>query len=160
MSSFRFTLIALAAGAALAACTPVRSYHGYLPETQEIEVTAAVGQDDRQSVYATLGEPSTIGLFDQNTWYYISSRERRYGFFKDKTTWRRVVAISFGPDGRVAQVDEYNLDDGKQIALVGRTTPTRGKELSVLEQIFGNVGQLPTQAGGAGPGGPGGPGAP
>jgi len=41
---------------------------------------------------------------------------------------------------------------------VDRKTPTRGRELSVLEQIFGTIGRLPTDrlGGGNNPGNTGG----
>jgi len=167
----RFALLTVLAACA-AACTPVRSYHGYVlertdkdDETETKAVEAKIGVDTRESVLAAFGEPSTLSTFDGNVWYYISSRERRYAFFKDKTTWRQIVAIRFDGAGRVASVDQFDLEDGRQLALVSRVTPTKGKELTFLEQIFGNVGQLPAPGAGdvggpGGPGIPGGPGAP
>ena len=37
------------------------------------------------------------------------------------------------------------LDDGQDVAMSDRETPTRGRELTILEQLLGNVGrgQLP-----------------
>ena len=173
MPSMSPRLVALAAlSAALCACTPVRSYHGYVLERTSEDgfqdqdggsdlkpVTAEIGADSKETILAKYGEPSTISTFNGDIWYYISSRERRYAFFEDKTTWRQIVAIHFGPGGLVAQVKDYGLEDGRELALVGRETPTKGKELTLLEQIFGNVGQLPAPGGGD-VGGPGGPEAP
>ncbi|MEL7030494.1 MAG: outer membrane protein assembly factor BamE [Pseudomonadota bacterium] len=156
------------AAAALAACTPVRSYHGYVLERANLDedeapetvtVTADVGVDTKQTVLVKYGEPSTLSTFDGNIWYYISARERRYAFFRDKTTWRRVVAVHFNEQGSVEAVREYDLEDGREVVMVSRETPTKGKELTLLEQIFGNVGQLPAPGAGDA-GGPGGPRAP
>ena len=36
----------------------------------------------------------------------------------------------------------YDLTDGKDVDMVTRITPTAGKELTVLEQIMGNVGRF------------------
>ena len=36
----------------------------------------------------------------------------------------------------------YGLEEGKIISYVDRTTPTRGRELTVLQQLFGNLGRL------------------
>ena len=63
-------------------------------------------------------------------------------------------------EGTVAEVTEYDVSDSRQVNYVARTTPTRGRELTLLEQVLGNVGRLPTdQLGGQEnlPGGAGGP---
>jgi outer membrane protein assembly factor BamE (lipoprotein component of BamABCDE complex) len=59
---------------------------------------------------------------------------------------RTVTAITFNEtDDRVAEVRNLGLEDGQQIAMTRRETPTRGRQLTVLEQLLGNVGrgQLP-----------------
>ena len=73
---------------------------------------------------------------------------------------RRIVAIEFDDGGTVSNVEEYDLADGRNVNLVGRETPTRGRELTILEQLFGNIGRLPTEQLGGDrnlPGGAGGP---
>ena len=61
--------------------------------------------------------------------------------------WTRTVTeITFVPQGdQVASVRTLGLTDGEQIAMNRNETPTRGRELTVLEQLLGNVGrgQLP-----------------
>ena len=61
---------------------------------------------------------------------------------------RDVVAISFDKESQaVTKVNVYTLKDGRVIAYNNRETPTRGRELTVLEQLFGNlssVGTLPS----------------
>ncbi len=59
---------------------------------------------------------------------------------------RTVTEITFNEaDGKVASVRNLGLDDGRQIAMERRETPTRGRQLTILEQLLGNVGrgQLP-----------------
>jgi len=41
----------------------------------------------------------------------------------------------------VLAVNAYTLRDGKVFAYNTRETPTRGRELSILEQLLGNVGR-------------------
>jgi len=77
------------------------------------------------------------------------------------TEERQITAIVFNEDGQVNAVAEYGLEDGRVVNFVGRETPTRGRELSVLEQIFGTIGRLPTDTltrDSNQPGGGGGPG--
>jgi hypothetical protein len=53
---------------------------------------------------------------------------------------RDVVAISFRKsDDQVAAVNTFTLKDGRVIAYNNRETPTRGREMSVLEQLLGSV---------------------
>ena len=37
---------------------------------------------------------------------------------------------------------EYGLEDGNVIAFNTNATPTRGRELTILQQLFGNLGRL------------------
>ena len=52
------------------------------------------------------------------------------------------MAITFNKDSEaVESVNSLTLKDGKVVAFNGRETPTRGRELTILEQILGNVGR-------------------
>ena len=133
-------------------CVSVRSSHGYVLERGETELTAKPGLDTKESVLAKYGEPSIIGTFDPNAWYYVASRLQSRAFFRPETTSREVVAFHFNNEGFVETVDKFELEDGVDVKTVSRTTPARGKELGFWEQVFGTVGQLP--AGGLGPQGP------
>jgi len=147
-------LIAAAAAFAASGCVTQRQVHGYVLERGEEAVTAETGVDTKESVLARYGEPSSIGVFNPDVWYYISSIEQQRAFLKERTSNRKVVAVVFNDGGAVEAIEEFDLADGTDINIVDRETPTRGKELSVLQQLLGNVGRLPTQQPGQqGPGG-------
>ena len=142
--------------ASLSGCISYRTQHGYVLERGEASLTAQTGVDTKESVLAKYGEPSMIGTFDRNAWYYLSALDASRAFFKPKTTARTVVAFHFDDAGMVQKVDTIELADAVDVNVASRVTPTRGKELGFWEQLLGNVGQLP--AGGlGGQGGPGGP---
>jgi len=144
-------VLLVAAGVlALQACVSVRQNHGYVLERDQTVLTAEAGLDSKESVLAKYGEPSMIGTFDRNAWYYLNSTDTTRAFFHSKTKSRTVVAFRFDDEGVVKEVDSYTLDDGEAIKLVSRSTPTRGKELNFWEQLLGNVGQLPAGIGGQG----------
>jgi len=63
--------------------------------------------------------------------------------------------VEFDPKGNVAGTRRYSLKDGRVVAWVSRETPTRGRELTFLEQMFGNFGRF-SNVPAAGKGGPGG----
>ncbi len=63
-------------------------------------------------------------------------------FRMPKTTRRDVTAIAFNKETEVVEaVNQYSLKDGKVIAFNGRETPTRGRELTIFEQLIGTVGR-------------------
>jgi len=99
-------------------------------------------------VLAKYGEPSLIGTFDRNAWYYVSALDASRAFFRPKTTARTVVGFHFNDEGLVSNVETLDLADSVDVKIASKTTPTRGKELGFWEQLLGNVGQLP--AGGFG----------
>ena len=121
-----------------AACSPVVNQRGYLPDPDKV-ASVQIGVDDKQSVEARLGTPSSVGTFQSDVCYYISSKEEQEAFYWPETTERNVLAISFDASGKVAAVDHYDLNNGKEIALTDRETPTRGREMSILQQLFSNI---------------------
>jgi outer membrane protein assembly factor BamE (lipoprotein component of BamABCDE complex) len=134
-------LLLPAAAASLSACAPITSYSGF----QAIESDpkdVKIGTDTKSTVRARLGSPSTTGTFDQNTWFYMNQLKTRVAFKKPEVVARNITAITFDKDTELVEsVNSYTLKDGKVIAFNGRETPTRGRELTILEQILGNVGR-------------------
>ncbi len=127
----------------LQACVSVRSNHGYVLERDQTALVAEIGLDTKDSVLAKYGEPSLIGTFNRDSWYYLNSSDTARAFFRPSTQRRTIIAFYFDEEGTVTETDEYDLEDGENLQLVARVTPTRGKELNFWEQLLGNVGQLP-----------------
>lgn len=136
-----FAAVAIGLAAVVGGCTPLTSYSGF----QAIEAKPAdmkVGEDSKSTVREKLGSPSAVSTFDNDAWYYISQTTDRVAFYKPRVIKRDVVAIKFSTaDEKVASVDTFTLKDGKVIAYNGRETPTRGREMTVLEQLLGTVGR-------------------
>ncbi|MGE0253893.1 MAG: outer membrane protein assembly factor BamE [Alphaproteobacteria bacterium] len=142
-----------AAGVALVACTPVIDTRGHVPEPEAVD-KVSVGKTTRDDVQKALGSPSTVGTFQDNVWYYIGEKTKTVAFFTPEILERRIVAVVFDPRGTVSDVVTYTEADGKPIEVVSRVTPTAGQELTILQQLFGNLGRFnapPVQT--PGPGG-------
>ena len=99
-------------------------------------------QSIASDVIDLLGSPSTTSSIDASTWYYIYSKAETTAFYHPEITDRRVLAISFNNENKVNNLKYYSLEDGKVISYVDRQTPTRGRELTVIQQLFGNLGRL------------------
>ena len=134
-------LLAATAALALCACAPVTSYNGFQAR-EEKPADVKVGVDTRATVQSRLGSPSTQSVFngDGVTWYYISQVTDREAYHLPTVRSREVVAVSFDKDNKVTAVKKMDLKDGYQVAYEKRQTPTRGRELSLFEQLLGTIG--------------------
>jgi len=121
-----------------AACVPVQTQRGYLPDKQTI-ASISVGTDTKTTIADRLGNPSTTATFGNEVWYYISSKEEQMAFFTPRILSRDVLAVEFGQDGQVADVRHYGLKDGRVVAFASRETPTKGRELTLIQQLFNAV---------------------
>jgi len=138
----RLSLAAVAVATA-AACAPVQTYSGFSAERNDVEIPEPqVGVDTRQTVMQRFGSPSTTAVFDQTAWYYVSAVQEQVAFYNPRTTEREVMVVRFDGDV-VAAVEKYGIERGRIVAYNDAITPTRGRELGVLEQIFGNIGRAP-----------------
>ncbi len=140
-------LLAVAALAFTAsACAPVVGLHGFQTvDTKPSDIVA--GTDTKETVLARLGTPSATSTFERdNVWYYISQTTEKYTYNRPQVSQRSITEITFADGGdTVAGVRNLGLEDGRQLAMEDRETPTRGRQLTILEQLLGNVarGQLP-----------------
>ncbi|MGH1422691.1 MAG: outer membrane protein assembly factor BamE [Hyphomonas sp.] len=140
--SRRVILAASLTAIALAGCVkPIKAYHGYVADEAHPS-TIQVGEDSRSTVLAQLGSPSTEGAFDELTWVYLRETQESLAFFKPKVSDREITAIRFGEDDLVDEVLTYDANDGQVISYAARETPTRGRELGLMEQLFGTVGNM------------------
>jgi outer membrane protein assembly factor BamE (lipoprotein component of BamABCDE complex) len=133
----------VAAAAATSACAPTHQYNGFLPDRNNQEIPdPQVGVDTRDTVTQRFGSPSTTAVFDQTAWYYVSSVQESVAFYTPRITERRVMVVRFDGD-TVSGVEKYGLERGRLVAYDDHITPTRGRELGVIEQLLGNVGRAP-----------------
>jgi outer membrane protein assembly factor BamE (lipoprotein component of BamABCDE complex) len=124
----------------LAGCGAEINRHGHV--FMDIDVNQVQPGMSREEVTTFLGSPdttSTIGGDD--AYYYISTTQKSYAFLKPWEIDRKVVAVYFSGDGSVQQVAQYGLKDGIVVRYAKDETPARGKDLTFLEQIFGNISQ-------------------
>ncbi|HUC12041.1 MAG TPA: outer membrane protein assembly factor BamE [Stellaceae bacterium] len=127
---------------------------GHLPPSDEI-AQIHPGKTTKDQVVKILGSPSSVSVFSDNDWYYISARTKQYAFLDPQVLDQEVYVVDFNNDGVVRAVEHKTLRDGREIEPVARATPAPGRELSFLEQIIGNLGKF--NGGGGGGGGETGP---
>ena len=145
--------VVVAAGIAAGGCTKVRDSQGYLVDETLVSAIQP-GVDNKDSVAGTLGRPSFTGTFDQNDWYYVSRGTRNFAFNSPRPSKQTILHVRFDPAGNVAAVDRKGLEQVVSIDPMGDTTPTLGRNKSIWEELFGNIGAVGSaggQGGGANP---------
>ncbi len=125
----------------LGACAPRVDTHGFMPNAELIEQVEP-GVVSKLDVADILGSPSTIATFDQDTWYYITQKTQNFAFFKPEIVDQQVLVVNFDDQDMVSDINRYTIEDGLIVDPVSRKTPTVGKELTFLQQLFGNVGRF------------------
>ena len=132
----------------VAACSPRIDTRGNLPNADML-ANIEVGQVNKRDVVEMIGSPSTIEPFKGETWYYISEKLETRAFFEPKTTSRKVVIIRFNKEGIVKEIRTIGLKEAQNIKMVDRVTPTAGREMTILRQLFGNIGRFEGSGAGA-----------
>ena len=136
------TILALAIiGAAASGCAANIAHRGYLAKPGTFDqVRRGMAKSE---VVALLGSPSTTASVNVqgDSYYYISSTTEQKAFLKAKEIDRQVIAIRFDQNDQVDSFGQYGLEDGKIVDINSRKTPTKGRELTILQQIFGNIGR-------------------
>ncbi len=134
-------LFSLAVAGALVACTPKIDIRGNLPDEERLSEIVP-GEQSREEIRDILGTPSSIAVFDQETWFYVSQRTETLAFFEPEVKERSVVILKFDKEGFVSNIETLTAENGKKIQPVARKTPTAGNEFNFIDQLFGNLGRF------------------
>jgi outer membrane protein assembly factor BamE (lipoprotein component of BamABCDE complex) len=149
-------LIAAALAAALlattGACTRIRDVKGYISD-ETLIATLKPGVDNKSSVQKTLGRPTVISEVDPNRWFYVSQLTRQLAFLNPKPETHQVLVVSFDAKGNLVKTEKLGRDQIVSVDASGDKTPTRGKESSLWENLFGDIGRYGPAGGAAGGGG-------
>lgn len=147
-------LLAGAAAVALGGCQAPIQIHGNVPDNDAVSEIRP-GEHSRGDVVAILGSPSVVSTFEDDKWYYIGNRSSQIAFFRPNVHERSVYVVSFNEADMVEDTTTYTLEDGREVAHVSRETPTEGRDMSILQQLIGNLGRFDGAAPVPGTAGPG-----
>lgn len=151
----RRTALPLLLALLLTACSVVespRQLRGNRVDSDQLKELVP-GTSTRADATSLLGSPTAKATFDDNTWIYIGETTRTRVARTPGILQQDVVVLSFDAGGVLRGVKKLNQDDGMDVAVVSRATPSPGSEASFIQQLLGNVGKFST---GGVPGGSGG----
>jgi outer membrane protein assembly factor BamE (lipoprotein component of BamABCDE complex) len=125
----------------LAACSPQVVQHGH---TIDPEALARItpGVTSRDEVARLMGTPSALATFEDDRWYYVTQRREQRSFFQSNITEQDVVTVNFDERGIVSNVNRTGMDQAMAVEPDPDSTRTSGNELSLFEQLVGNIGRF------------------
>ena len=138
---FASAMALCAASLTVAACGTAVQVRGNMPEPEDVAVIEP-GVHSRQDIVDLLGSPSTVSTFHDRKWYYIGQKTTQFAFARPEVLDRSVLVVTFDEAGYVDETTKYTLADAREVDPVDRITPTEGKDLTILQQFFGNLGRF------------------
>ena len=146
---------ALLLGVGVVACAPEIATHGFVPDPENL-AQVVPGVTNRDEVWSLLGTPTSRSTEDDSRWYYVTRVTENFAFYDPEFVGASVIVVDFDDTGTVEHLDVRPLPETEEFSLVDRETPTQGKDLGLLEQLFGNLGKFDRGTSSAGPGPAGG----
>ena len=135
--SIRF-LCALAMTVLLTGCLAQVDRHGhYFNESEIQQIRPGMS---KEQVKLTLGTPDTTTTAGGDVFYYISSTKKRLPVMKPRVVDRKVLAVYFDNSQSVVRLANYGMQDGRVVDLMKGETPSKGSDLTMIQQFFGNLG--------------------
>lgn len=122
-------------------CARVRGHQGFIMD-KTLADAVQPGIDNRESVERTLGRPTFTGQFGSNEYYYLSRETRQLAFADPRATEQSLLRVRFDEAGNVAAVDRTGIETVAHLSPNGDKTPTLGRQRTLLEDIFGNIGAV------------------
>ena len=106
-------LVAIAAGAALSGCATTVEQRGNLPPPEEM-AQIHPGKTTKDQVIKILGTPSSVSVFNDKDWYYISRAPGRSPFWTQRCSTSRSMSSTSTMTGVVRGIDHKTLVDGER----------------------------------------------
>ena len=94
--------------------------HGFNALETKIDKIVVL-KDNKNDVLRIIGRPSTVSLFNENSWFYIQREKINQSVFKlgkSKIQKNNILEITFNNYGIVESKKLYDLDDMNDIKIV------------------------------------------
>jgi outer membrane protein assembly factor BamE (lipoprotein component of BamABCDE complex) len=136
-----FALALTGAGLLLGGCTKIVDRQGYVMDETLVSAIQP-GVDNRDSVMNTMGRPTFTGQFSDRDWYYVTRETKNLAFNMPRPNVQSIIRVRFDQTGNVTAVDRRGMEQVAMIRPSKDKTPTLGRDRSLLEELFGNIGSV------------------
>ena len=103
--------------------------------------------NNKKMLISMLGQPSYIDPIEKK-FFYFSEKKLYKNQFSKKIEDRILLVFKFDNLDNVTELNQYNLDNERDIKYIKETTPNSLVKRGLIEKIFGGVGKttLPTSS--------------
>ena len=82
---------------------------------------------------------------NEETWIYFSQKIEKIAFFAPRLNERTVLLLKF-KNNKLINKESFTQKDSKIIDISTKKVISGGRKLTVLQQIFGNIGNFSSQS--------------
>ena len=127
-------------------CSPTYRNHGYVPSVTELN-QLKVGKSSKENVKNLFGSPSSIGLVQEDRWFYLYTKIKNFMYRSPEIIERQLVVVTFGSNGLLENIEKFELQDQEVVVLSRRITKSGIKGMSLIQQLLNSAGNYdPAQA--------------
>jgi outer membrane protein assembly factor BamE (lipoprotein component of BamABCDE complex) len=122
---------------------PVINTHG-VPFLDMKQKKLIIKESNKNDVKEILGQPSTVGIFDNSIWIYIErtrTRGKLLKFGQNVTSKNNVLALEFNDYGILIKKDFYNKNQINNINFTKNTTGTIKREKNFVYSFLSSLRQ-------------------
>ncbi|MFL2802360.1 MAG: outer membrane protein assembly factor BamE [Paracoccaceae bacterium] len=116
-----------------------------VPTDNETLIKLDIGKTTKSQVRKKLGEPLMIDNQNQVTWIYFSQKIEKVAFFEPKLSSREVILLTF-KNSILTNKETFSQEDSNIINISSKKVISGGRKLTILQQIFGNIGNFSSQS--------------
>ena len=149
MKSYFFhlkTLLIILSLLLIGACSPTFKNHGYVPSRAELN-QLKVGKSSKENVKNLFGSPSSIGLVQDDRWFYLYTRIKNFMYRSPEIVERQLVVVTFTSNDLLENIERFELQDQEVVVLSRRITESGIKGMSLIQQLLNSAGNYdPAQA--------------
>ena len=129
----------------LSSCSSAQQNEWFVSHTGNMPAKERVSRIDigssKDDVVNVLGMPSSVNVFDENSWIYMSSDIKKVAFYAPEEVDREVLRITFNSADEVKSIENLTLAEGNNIVPEKDKTEVKGQRPGFFRKYFGGVGQ-------------------
>jgi len=135
-----FLIYTIAFGITSCSKTEIKN-RGYVTKFSDFS-QIKVGSSTKNDVIQSLGSPTTTSIYGDETWFYLGKEESKETFFRPETKSYDAYEITFDKAGVVSALNKKDKTALKEMEAEEDYTKTSGNEITVWQQLFGNLGKF------------------